>query len=150
MNTSMKRRLFANLSCHNIFRWVVACGSSFVGFCAADGANDLQSRTNILHPFQRFTLFPPKPPAEFNPDPGTLPVAQKLWAPGELRLKLESIISEPPPPLPPSQFNPDPGASTSTSTPCSRSRSTASATKRPANSRSVRGHEVVRTTTRNR
>ena len=88
--------------------------SGLAGLHAADGSTNSispYSRPVILHPFQRLTLSPPKSPAEFNPDPGQLPVAERLWEPRDLRLELKSEVSIGTPPLPPAQFNPDPGAS---------------------------------------
>jgi hypothetical protein len=111
VSTSARPRLSADRSWHKLSPWLIVFSSGLAGLHAAESKNDFQSSTNILRPFQKFTLFPPKPPAEFNPDPGTLPVSEKLWDTGQFHLKLESVVSEASPPAPPSQFNPDPGAS---------------------------------------
>ena len=64
-----------------------------------------------LKPYHKFTLSPPpQSPETFNPDPGQLPVPERIWDTRRFRLEFKSQVSEGAPPLPPQQFNPDPGA----------------------------------------
>ncbi len=104
MRTLRQRSLITK----NCWRKVAGVSVAISSIAALRGA-DSDSSGYPSHPFQRLTLSPPKSPAEFNPDSGTLPVPDRLWQPGEPRLELRSTFSPGPPPLPPAQFNPDPG-----------------------------------------
>jgi hypothetical protein len=53
---------------------------------------------------------PPRSPAEFNPDPQTLPVLGRPLEVEPLTLGIRVMVSTNTPPLPPASFNPDPGA----------------------------------------
>jgi hypothetical protein len=52
----------------------------------------------------------PRSPAEFNPDPRTLPVLGRPLEVEPLTLGIRVTVSTNTPPLPPASFNPDPGA----------------------------------------
>src|ERR1019366_4993673 len=55
------------------------------------------------------TNTPPRPPRQFNPDPGNPPFRTNQAVPEKI-YRLNRITNAGPPPLPPTVFNPDPGA----------------------------------------